>query len=566
MHSQNIQLKDLHVSPLNMRAEKKQPSLKRMAEIAANILPTVREKGILQDLIVRKNNAGFEILAGRRRFYSALVVESERGEFPPLPCKVLDETDDASAIEASLIENVAREDVDEISAYETYAALIKEGRTPGEIARTFGKTERQITQSLAVANLLPRIRDLYRADELDAGDLQLLTMATKTQQREWLRLYGDNNAPFGNGLKGWLFGGEAIATRYALFDLACFTGKIMGDLFSEQGEGYFASVDEFWLAQDEAIAAKRDGYLASGWSEVVICERGRHFPQWDFVKASKKAGGRVYIEPTHTGEVRFHEGYITQGEASKAKKKAAKAQAGETETAEEKPQCSPITSSMQSYLDLTRHSAVRLAVIARPTDAIRLMIAHAIAASGNWSVKPDARRADSQAVRESVAASEAEAIFATEAKAIAKMLAPAFKSEDVEDDDEGDTRIVGRAYQDSNLTVKVFQRLLKLKDADVARIAAFVMAETLTSGDAVVDAFGLHAKVNVRDHWAPDQTFFDLMRDRGSVNAMLAEVAGKKTADSKVSAKLKDQRAALAAAAAEAPAWMPGWLRFPAVH
>ena len=42
-----IPLKDLHVSPLNMRAEKKEPTLKRMAVIAANILPTIREKGIL---------------------------------------------------------------------------------------------------------------------------------------------------------------------------------------------------------------------------------------------------------------------------------------------------------------------------------------------------------------------------------------------------------------------------------------------------------------------------------------------------------------------------------------
>ncbi len=44
MQTQQIALKDLHVSPLNMRAEKKTPSLKRMAEIAANILPTMREK------------------------------------------------------------------------------------------------------------------------------------------------------------------------------------------------------------------------------------------------------------------------------------------------------------------------------------------------------------------------------------------------------------------------------------------------------------------------------------------------------------------------------------------
>ena len=54
-----------------------------MAEIAANIIPSVREKGILQDLIVRPNNAGFEIVAGRRRFYAAKVIESERGSVRP---------------------------------------------------------------------------------------------------------------------------------------------------------------------------------------------------------------------------------------------------------------------------------------------------------------------------------------------------------------------------------------------------------------------------------------------------------------------------------------------------
>jgi ParB family chromosome partitioning protein len=220
---------------------------------------------------------------------------------------------------------------------------------------------------------------------------------------------------------------------------------------------------------------------------------------------------------------------------------------------------------MQNYLDLTRHGAVRLAVVARPADALRLMVAHAVAASGNWSVKPDSRKADSQAVRESVETSEAESLFAAEALAVRKLLAPAFK--EVEGDDEdGDTRVAGRTHQDDSLTVRVFQRLLKLKDGDVARIAAFVMAETLDCGSAVVDAFGAHAKVNIRDHWTPDQVFFDLMRDRSSVNAMLADVGGKKAADKLVSAKLKDQRAALATAAAQAPAWTPQWLRFPTLH
>lgn len=552
MQTQAITLNQLHVSPLNMRAEKKEPSLKKMAAIAANILPTVREKGILSDLIVRQNNAGYEILAGRRRFYAAKVIENERGEFPPLPCDVRENLTDADAREISLIENVAREDADEITCYEAFSALIRDGKTVDEIARTFGKTEREVCQSLAIANLLPRVRDLYRSEELDAGDLQLLTMATKTQQRDWLKLWGDNNAPTGHGLKGWLFGGAAIAAKVALFDLASYSGKIVGDLFSE--DGYFASADEFWTAQDEAIAARRDAYLTAKWSEVAVLERGAQFPQWDFVKASKKQGGRVYIEPTHTGEVRFHEGYITQAEANRAKKKA-KAAAGEGEAPKDEPARSPITKAMQNYLGLHRHGAVRLALLARPKDALRLLIAHAIAASGNWKVSPDARRADNDAVRESVAQSEAQILFEAEAKAVRKLLGPALDGEH--------NAVSGQDHGDDERTVKIFQRLLRLKDAQVGRIATFVMAETLAVGSAVTDAYGTQAKVNPRRHWTPDATFFELLRDRGAANAMLAEVAGKKVADRLVSAKLKDQRTALANAA-KGTEWCPGWMRFPA--
>jgi ParB family chromosome partitioning protein len=556
MHAQTIELNRLHVSPLNMRAEKKPPSLKRMAAIAANILPTVREKGILQNLIVRPNQDGFEILAGRRRYYAAKVVEQERGSFEPIQCNVIDADDDASGIEASLIENVAREDVDEITAYETFSALIREGRAVGEIARTFGKSEREVTQCLAIANLLPRIRDLYRSEELDAGDLQLLTMATKTQQRDWLKLADANNAPTGQTLKGWLFGGAAIRTKMALFDLEAYRGKIVGDLFSE--DGFFASAEEFWIGQDEAIAARRDQYLAAKWSDVVVLERGAHFPQWDFVKAGRKQGGRVYIEPTHTGEVRFHEGYITQAEATKAKKKG-KA----TDAEDAAPQAavrSPITKTMQNYLDLHRHAAVRLALIARPSEALRLLIAHAVAASGNWRVAPDARRPDSKAVEDSVSATPAQTLFEAEAKAVRKLLAPAFK--DMEDSEQ----VAGCGHSDADLTLAVFERLLKLKDHEVGRIGAFVMAETLASGSDVTDAFGIHAKVEARAHWTPDATFFDLLRDRVTVNAMLAEVAGQKVADKQVSAKLKDQKAALATAAASKDGWCPGWMRFPAAE
>ena len=65
---------------------------------------------------------------------------------------------------------------------------------------------------MALANLLPRIRDLYRSEELDSSDLQLLTMH-QSQQQAWLKLWDKNDAPTGHQLKGWLFGDTAIATK-----------------------------------------------------------------------------------------------------------------------------------------------------------------------------------------------------------------------------------------------------------------------------------------------------------------------------------------------------------------
>jgi ParB family chromosome partitioning protein len=555
-----IALQSLHVSPFNMRAEKKVPSLKRMAEISANILPTVREKGILTPLIVRPNADGFEILAGRRRYYAARVIESETGSFPPVQCDLREECSDAEALEISLIENVAREDADELTEYETYAGLIRLGRTPGEIAKTFGVDEKDVMRRLALANLMPRVRDLFRSEELDASDLQLLTMATKSQQRDWLKLWDDSNAPTGHTLKDWLFGGNAIATKHALFDLEAHRNRIVGDLFGE--DSYFASAKEFWPLQDEAIAAKRDGYLAAGWKEVVVLDRGHQFEYWNLAKAGKRAGGRVYIAVAGTGEVTFHEGYLTHKEAAKAK--AAKGKAKGADEAEAKAPAkpkSPITSGMRNYLDLHRHAAVRLALLANPNAALRLLIAHAIAASGNWSVKPERQRTEGQAIAASLATSPAQAAFEKEREKVRKLLALPGNDEE-HDGYEG--AICGGSGGDDGNTAQVFARLARLSEASLARVAAFVMAETLGAGSALVETVGIGAGIKPRDHWTPDETFFGLLRDRDSVNAMLAEVAGKKFADKHLTAKLKDQKAALTKLVPESPAWCPGWMRFPA--
>jgi ParB family chromosome partitioning protein len=313
-------------SRTNMRFAKKPPDV-------ADLLPSVRARGVLVPLIVRDqpdDPSTSEIIAGLRRWTADGIVRTEGIDHGPLPCAILESGDDADAIEASLIENVARRDPDEVSQWESFVKLVREGRDPADLGATFGIPETGVRRILALGNLLPRIRSLYRAEEIDPATIRHLTMASKKQQSAWLALFDDPDAyvPTGHQLKSWLLGGQSIPTRHALFDLASYKGALVADLFGE--DSYFADPEAFWTAQNEAIAAARDAYLDAGWGDVAVLPVGEYFHSWEYARAAKRKGGRIYVELRATGEVVFHEGYQTRKEARARER-------GETAAAGEKP-------------------------------------------------------------------------------------------------------------------------------------------------------------------------------------------------------------------------------------
>lgn len=553
MQLQHIPIDKLNVSAFNMRNAKRAPDV-------SDILPSVRARGILQPLLVRPNGEDerFEIVAGRRRYFAARAVAEERGEIEPVPCAVMEPGDDAGALEASLIENAARLDPDEMSQYETFARLTKQGKSVAEIAETFGITEVMVKRRLALGNLLPRIRTAYRKGEIDAETVRHLTMASKAQQKDWLALFADPEqyAPRGFQLKQWLFGGQSIPASVALFLVEDYPGQIVADLFGE--DAYFADADLFWQKQNEAIAAKRDELLEAGWSEVVVLEPGQYFHTWEHEKTPKKKGGKVFIAVSHRGEVELHEGWLGRKEARRAARKAASADA-DGETTEVAPAARPeVTKAMQNYLDLHRQAVVRLALVAHPGVALRLMVAHAVASSGHWQVKPEPQQARSDAVAESVANSPAQQAFDAERQAVLALL-----------DRPDYHHSVTQPGYDAYPTAVVFAKLLTLSDKDVQRVAACVMAETLEAGSAVVKAVGNHLDMDAGQHWQPDDAFFDMIRDKAVLNAMLAEVAGKRCADANVAEKAKTQKKIIrdcldgANGRAKVEGWLPGWLAFP---
>ncbi|MET4518227.1 ParB/RepB/Spo0J family partition protein [Bradyrhizobium sp. I1.7.5] len=150
MKLQHIELSELKVSPVNVR--------KRGAgEDLGELIASIRSLGVIQPLLVRPNCEGYEVVAGQRRLLACQALQEETGGVAPLPCALLENGDDATALEASLAENVARLPMDEIDQYEAFAVLTVQGRSIADIAGQFGVTELLVKRRLAIAALIPQI-------------------------------------------------------------------------------------------------------------------------------------------------------------------------------------------------------------------------------------------------------------------------------------------------------------------------------------------------------------------------------------------------------------------------
>jgi len=539
MELKHIEIENLKTTKLNVR--------KKGGKDIDNLVPSIKSLGIVQPLLVRptrggerdsatgksKEREGYEIVAGQRRYHALLKLAEEQA-VDPVPCIVMEDGDDAKAIEASLAENVARLPMDEIDQYKAFAALSRQGKTVEDIASDFGVTERLVKQRLAIANLIAPILTLYRKGEIRADTIRCLTLASKRQQKDWLALYNseEDYAPLGRSLKDWLFGGAQIPVSNALFDVAAYDGAIISDLFGE--EQYFSDSEKFWPLQSKAIALAKDEYLADGWQDVEVMQRGAYWAPWELRVAGKEDGGRVYIQIANNGEVSFHEGYLTEKEAAKLERQAAS-----EDGAAEKPERPELTKAMQNYLGLHRHAAVRAELLCHPGIALRLAVANIVAGSSLWQCYAEPQKAASEAIAKSLGMNKAEMLFDTERRDVRKLLGleESANTETLETLVPKATDYGRRVDFD-----EIFARLLKLDDKAVSRILTFVTAETLPAGSATVEVLGNRLKVDMGQVWEPDETFLDLLRDKEAINAMLKDIGGKQVADANITATAKVQK------------------------
>ncbi|MDN5301123.1 MAG: ParB family transcriptional regulator, chromosome partitioning protein [Thermoanaerobacteraceae bacterium] len=169
-------VKDIKISEI--RANKNQPRKKFDEEKIRELSDSIKEHGVLQPIIVRKKDGGYELVAGERRWRAA-----QKAGIEKIPA-IIKDLSDADVMEIALIENLQREDLNPLEEAEAYKKLIDEfGMTQEELSKRVGKSRSQIANTVRLLNLDEEIKKLISEEKLTAGHARALLAIEDKKER-----------------------------------------------------------------------------------------------------------------------------------------------------------------------------------------------------------------------------------------------------------------------------------------------------------------------------------------------------------------------------------------------
>ena len=143
---------------------------KRFDELALEELAaSIREHGVVEPILVRREGTKYRIVAGERRWRAA-----QRAGLREVPA-ILREASDREAFELALVENLQRADLNAIEEAEAFEVLATDhGLTQEQIAGRVGKERSTVANALRLLKLPPEVRDAVRGGQLDMGHARAL--------------------------------------------------------------------------------------------------------------------------------------------------------------------------------------------------------------------------------------------------------------------------------------------------------------------------------------------------------------------------------------------------------
>lgn len=169
-----IPLREIVPNPHQPRREFEESALQELAD-------SIRSEGLLQPIVVRLKDEGYELIAGERRWRACQLLKMKQ-----IPARILEASETSSAV-LSLIENLQREDLNPIEESMGYASLIREfGLTQEAVAERVGKSRAAIANALRLLQLSKEIQGYLGRGHLSVGHAKVLLGVENAETRLYL--------------------------------------------------------------------------------------------------------------------------------------------------------------------------------------------------------------------------------------------------------------------------------------------------------------------------------------------------------------------------------------------
>jgi ParB family chromosome partitioning protein len=265
----NIPLNKLVSLPLNVR--------KTGGQTIEDLAASIKAHGLLHNLVVTKATKGdkHQVVAGARRLaaLNKLAKEKSISKTFDVPCRVIEAE---ASTESSLAENTIRQAMHPADQFTAFQQLVADGLGFEEIAARFGVTATTVRQRLKLANVAPRLFELYRTDEINLDQLMALAVSDDhaAQEQVWDSAQEWQRLP--HALKRALTETKVDAAsdpRARFVGIEAYTeagGQIDRDLFQPEHGGYLTDTSLLERLLAEKLEAMTTEVRGEGWKWVEI--------------------------------------------------------------------------------------------------------------------------------------------------------------------------------------------------------------------------------------------------------------------------------------------------------
>jgi len=149
-------------------------------EKLAELAESFKTRGMLQPILVRRDGAGYQLVAGERRYRAA-----KMANLPSAPALILGEVDASEMLQLALIENLQREDLNPLETAQAYQSLIDQYQwTQQELAERVGKNRASVANTLRLLSLPENIKTLIAEGKLSEGHARAILSVSDPALRD----------------------------------------------------------------------------------------------------------------------------------------------------------------------------------------------------------------------------------------------------------------------------------------------------------------------------------------------------------------------------------------------